>query len=240
MKRPGIDVVQGVLFIFLLAITGLCSCSESEDPSDQITASQAQAIWSSTEQALAAVEQNLVPDMQRADKGPGKGDSAFGDGGPDKLPDSGPDKLADGGPDKLPDGGIDKPNDGGSGWFSGTLTNFTINGTVTNQQGGGTAEVTGTGGKKTGGWGVTLTITFKQWEVNSEIVINGPLTLDYSLSSLSPLAMELTVKGTVMATIDKIPVPLPAAVDVRVTVAGSTTTVCGNVAGYPVGAGACP
>jgi hypothetical protein len=217
-----------------LAVTLLLippGCSETAEPGEQITASQAQAIWSSAEQALSAVQQKIVPDMQGADTGSGKGD-ALGDGGPDVLTDGGPDVLADGGSDKLPDGG--------SGWFSGTLASFTIDGTVTNPDGSGTAEIAGTGGKKTGGWGVTLTITFIQWEVNSEIVINGPLTVDYTISSLSPVAMTLTVTGTVMATIDKIPVPLPAAVDVLVTVAGSTTTVCGTVAGFEVGSGACP
>jgi len=50
--------------------------------------------------------------------------------------------------------------------------------------------------------------------------------------------MGLTVAGTLQATVGRL--TIPKVVDVRIQVSGATTTVCGTVAGNPVGSGACP
>lgn len=234
--RP--DVMMMALLGGILFAGG---CSDDNGGESRITTTQSQAIWTAAYQAVTQVEQQLLPDMEQKNKGTGKGDD-LNDGGGDKNPDGGGSDKPDGGggdkPDGGSDGGKDCPHDGSCGWISGTIDSFQVNGTIQNTAGAGSATIAGNGGKKGNAWGVTLTITFSGWDTGTGIVINGPLTLDYTLTSLVPAESTLQVTGTLQASIG--PLVLPASVDVKVEVKGGTTTTCGTVAGNPVGTGPCP
>jgi hypothetical protein len=69
------------------------------------------------------------------------------------------------------------------------------------------------------------------------MTIDGTLVLSYTLRGLRPPSMSLTVGGTLQVTQGR--VTLPAEVQVQVEIEGSQRTVCGAVAGQPVGDGFC-
>lgn len=229
MKRASRTVAGGLLVALCGITTG---CSDDTAGGSDVTAQQSQAIWAATESALAAVQDPLVSGVDGKDRArTSRNAMAAHDGGlRDGLRDRG---LRDRG-----DTGLDRSGDGGSAAIhvTGTISSFQVSGTVSNPSGEGTATISGSGGKKTTGWGVTLTITFSGWEANG-LTINGPLDVSYAITSLVPVKMSLTVKGTPQATIGKLTVPV--VVDVKVEVNGKTTTACGTVAGNPVGSGAC-
>ncbi len=80
-----------------------------------------------------------------------------------------------------------KPTDGkdtspmNGDWFSGTLKSITIQGTVSNPKGGGTATVAGNGSLKDSTFSVSIPVTFTDWEVN-DLTINGTVTLTFELT----------------------------------------------------------
>jgi hypothetical protein len=215
----------GAAALSLVVFVGGCSDGGS---GQKLSASQVEAIWSSTYQAVNQTTNELLPEIQANDRPNPDGGLLDRDGG---LLDR------DGGMlDR--DGGGWTDRDGGSGWITGTIAEFTISGTIENPNGAGTATITGTGGKSGTNWGVEAAITFLEWTTRAGIPMEGSLTLGYALSSVNPLEMEIGASGALRVKPGKIPMLI--SVDARVTVSGTTTTVCGEVAAQPVGVGPGP
>jgi hypothetical protein len=119
---------------------------------------------------------------------------------------------------------------------NGTPQSFTISGTLTSPEGG-TAAVTGSGGKSSTGYEMQLSITFNNWvSVQTGYLFNGTLNSTYQVQTIAPRSFTMTMSGTLMVG-EKAAIPVK--VDLKVTVTKGQVSYCGIVAGVPVGNGPC-
>lgn len=136
----------------------------------------------------------------------------------------------------------------GKAWaVCGTLKSFVVAGTVSNSAGG-SATVEGNGGAATDkGWQISVTITFSGWVLPEDAgTLDGAIDVVLVIESIgNPIAASATVSGIPRVTTEILVkgqpknVTLPAPVAIELAIEGSTVTVCGTVAGLPVGTGPC-
>ncbi|MCB9641047.1 MAG: hypothetical protein H6728_12200 [Myxococcales bacterium] len=125
-------------------------------------------------------------------------------------------------------------------WVSGTLESFTIQGSVTNPNGG-TASVTGTGSYKENKFTLSLVVTFQDW-ISKGLTLNGAMTVNFTLTADGKVESETTVAGTLKVKGLNARTPnleVPVVVDIKIATSGLSADTCGTIATIPVGKGAC-
>jgi hypothetical protein len=87
-------------------------------------------------------------------------------------------------------------------------------------------------------WAIDATLSFDAWNaVALDNVVNGSLALSYDMHTVPPRALVATCNG-VLYLGEKL--PIPARVDLTLTVESGQLSLCGTIAGQPVVRGNCP
>jgi hypothetical protein len=118
---------------------------------------------------------------------------------------------------------------GSSGWLSGTSQSYTINGSLQNTSGSGSATITGNGGVENNLQQMTMNVDYADWrDPSTGLVLNGRLEQMLTID-LKTIQFKLTMKGDldVSGSANGI-----AAIDMKMTLKDkNVVSICGQISG---------